>query len=159
MGEIRYGWREGVGKGKEYPVAADQYFHRRGGHFVFDDDAGNMTLATSNSATAGLVGWLQCPKDTAGYNSWKSSSTAKGDSCFVITGLENKFEIPCNATTAVASYVGKGAQIVTTGTTYDMIQQAVYNATPANCNLIIHDVDKTNKTALVSIKPSTYMMI
>lgn len=157
MAEIRYGYREGAGKGKEYKIATDQYFHRLGGHFVYDNSAGEMVLATTNTGATPIVGWLQAPKDTSGYNSWKSSS---GDKGFVITGLDNRFEIPVDKSVASANatLVGKGAVTNTTGTTYDMKQQAAYKATAASCNLIIHDYDSDNQTVLVSIRPSEYMV-
>ena len=45
MAEIKYGWVKGPHKGVEYPIAASQYFHRRGGHFVYADTAGNFRSA------------------------------------------------------------------------------------------------------------------
>lgn len=160
MAEIRYGHREGPGKGKEYKVAADQYFHRRGGHFCWINAAGEVCVASAVNTASNLMGWAVVPKDAAGKDSWKSSSTGGADKVFVITGLENKFEIPNDDTVASvsATLVGKGAGITDANATYTMIQKAAYYATAASCNLVIHDFDATNKTLLVSIRPAKYMV-
>ena len=80
MAELSFGWREGPGKGREMGVAASQYFHRRGGHFVYVDSSGDVNVCGSqptggygNTAASSVYGWLETPKDTSGYNSWKSS--------------------------------------------------------------------------------------
>ena len=157
MAEIKYGHREGPGKGKEYKVAADQYFHRRGGHFCYINAAGEVCVATTVNAATDLMGWAEVPKDASGKNSWKSSS---GDEVFVITGLENKFEIPNDGSVASANatLVGKGAAITDSNATYTMVQKAQYKATTASCNLLIHDYDSDNNTLLVSIRPGKYMI-
>jgi len=158
MAEMKYGLREGPGKGKEYPVAASQYFHRRGGHFCWVNSAGHVCVASAINSATPLIGWAEVPKDASGKNSWKSSSTAGADKVFVITGLENIFELPIDksAASANATIVGKGAGISDANATYTMIQKAYYYATAASCNLLIHDYDKTNQTVRVSIKPDKY---
>ena len=162
---LSYGHREGPGKGRETGVAANQYFHRRGGHFVYIDSSGDANLCGSldaagyNTETSAstVYGWLVTPKDTSGYNSWKSSSTAGNDSAFVIYGLDDVFELPVGAadtTTASLSYVGLGACIDLAGSdaTYNRIQYALYKATAASTCLTIVDVGATS--VYVKIKPN-----
>jgi len=163
MAEIRFDHREGTGKGREYPVAADQYFSRRGGKFVFLNVNGNAELCASYSTVSGyatcattnaIFGWLESPKDAAGYNAWKSSSTAAADKCFVIYELDGVFEMPYVTTASItATQVGLGAGIVEVGTTYTTIQRCSYFATAASCCLTIVDHDRTNQTAFVKVKP------
>lgn len=156
MSEIRYGLRSGPGKGHEHPVDATEYFHRLGGHFVtMTLDMGRIQLATALASQ--LYGWAEVPKDAAGYNAWVSSSTAGKDKAFVITGFENKFEMPYKSASTTASVnaslVGRGCTLYIGGSTYTTIQYADYRKTAASCLLIVHDVDTTNETVLVSIKP------
>jgi hypothetical protein len=162
MAELSYRHRRGPGKGREYPVAAAQYFHRRGGHFVRANAAGHVIIATTTSLGSGLLGWAEVPKDTAGKNSWKSSDTAAADSAFVIVGCEDTYEIPYDISTASANatQVGKGAACIAKSSTatHSLIQQAKYYATTASCNLIIEDYDKTKQTVWVRIKPDRFML-
>ena len=156
MAEIIYGHREGPGKGKEYPVHANIYFHRRGGHFVRVRD-GYATLCASGDAVT--MGWAEVPKDTSGKNSWKSSSTKGNDNVFVVNGLDDVFEMPCNEGKAslAASYIGHGAAIVnneTTNATYARVQQAKIGGGATASTLTIVDVDTTNNTVFVKIKPA-----
>lgn len=165
MAEIKYGHREGLGKGKEYPVAANQYFHNQGGHFVYLAN-GNINLCGSAQAKVG--GWADCRKQTAGYNSWKSSSTAEADSLFVITGLDNAYELPWDGgslgASLNASLIGAGVGLVflatlTGETEFDQrqvvrgIQPDGSPAGPAATPLTIIGIDKTNYTVLVKISP------
>lgn len=166
MAEIRYGHREGPGKGKEIDVAADQYFHNRGGHFVYVNSSGDCTLCATvtgapsgDTAASSVFGWLVSPKQADGYNSWKSSATAGADKCFVIFADPNNiFELPADSTTTASlSNIGGGAALIGTGdAAYTRIQQAKYYGTAASCSLMIVDVnpDSTNPTVYVKIKPA-----
>lgn len=159
MAEIRYGWREGPGKGREYPVAASQYMHRLGGHFVALDSSGNATMAATGDTS--VMGWAECPKDADGHNSWKSSSTAGSDKVFVVTGLENVFEIPADETKASvnSTQIGAGAKIVQSGATYSRKQYAKSGCGDAASPLSIVDIDSTNKTYFVKIKPNALQAV
>lgn len=152
---IRYGLAEGPGKGKEVPVAADQYFYRRGGHFVYINSAGHAAECNS-TYYANIFGWAETPKDTSGKSAWKSSATAAADKVFVITGEDNKFWMPINNAdaSAEATILGKSALIKNTGATYALIQKVstCYN-TAASGVLLIHDYDADHDLALVSINP------
>jgi len=154
MAEIKYGRVEGEGSGREYPVAANQYFHRLGGKFVYLS-AGNVTLCASDATE--VAGWANVPKCTAGYNSWKSSSTAGADSVFVTYGMDDVYEIPFDNTTnasLAASLIGLSCDTLDTSTTYTLIQKARYIATAASCLLDIVDVDTDNTTVRVKIRPT-----
>ena len=164
MAEIRFDQREGTGKGREYPVAASQYFSRRGGKFVYLNLNGNVTMCASYSTVSGygtcattnsIFGWANTPKDTAGYNAWKSSSTAAVDKVFVDYDLGGVYEVPylTSAASITATQVGLGAGLVIGGTTYTTIQYCQYFATAASCCLTIVDFDKDNQTAFVRVKP------
>jgi len=159
MGEIKYGHREGPGKGREIAVTASQYFLRLGGHFVNISAAGHVQLATDAQCSSPLYGWAEVPKDAASHNGWKSSSTGGYDKVFIISGCEDKFEIPYDTTlaSANATEVGNGCGLSSTNATWTMVQKGAYFATAASCNLIIHDFDKTNQTVIVSIKPGMFM--
>jgi len=148
---LKHGWAYGDKTGKEYPCAANQYFYRRGGHFVYADGAGNMTLVASS--TSKIFGWAETPKDAAGYNSWKSSATAKGDSVFVVTNGDAVYAIPALETTASlnASCVGDAVDIITSGSTYTMIQYANIGVNQASPQAVIEAVDVKNKLAYVRI--------
>ena len=154
MAKVKYGRVEGDGAGREYPVAASQYFHRLGGKFVYLS-AGNVTLCASDATE--IAGWANTPKAAAGYNAWKSSATAEADSVFVHYGIDDVYEMPYdNATNAslAASLIGLGCMPVLSGTTYTTIQQAQYQATAASNLLDIVDVDTDNTTVLVKIRPT-----
>jgi hypothetical protein len=147
--EIKYGLREGARHGREYPVAANQYFHNRGGHFVYMDTAGNVTLCASD--TSKVLGWADTPKQASGYSSWKSSA---GDSVFVITNNDAVYEIPYDNSGGNASVnatlVDKSIGLVSLGTTYDLIQtgRSGISASP----LRVVDYDKDNVTVLVKLR-------
>lgn len=154
MAELRYGLREGMGKGKEYPVAASQYFHRRGGHFVGLNAAGDAVICSRSASQ--VLGWLQAPKDTSGYNTWLSNATAKTDDCFVITGLDNVFEVPWDQTVAslTATHMGRGCMATLTAATYTQVQKVQYYATAASTLFSVVGMDLTNKTVLVAMRPA-----
>ena len=153
--EIKYGIREGRGTGIEIPVAATQYFQRRGGHFVYTAD-GNVNLCSSMTGcdrASGVTGWLDTPKDAAGYNYWVSSSTAGADKVFVITETDAVYAIPWNGTNAslTATLVGRGADIIATPlSSGNQMAQIGKVASP----LLIVGYDKDNLIAYVKIKAS-----
>ena len=153
MAEIRMGQREGNGHGKEIRVAADQYMARRGGHFVYLD-SGAVTMVASN--TEKVYGWAESPKDAAGYSSWKSSSVANSDDIFVIDELDGVFEMPydASATTLSLDHIGETMTIAESGVTYSQVQEARYDSALAASLLVCVDVDLTNQTVLVKMKPS-----
>ena len=159
MAEIRYGHVEGPGKGREYKVAADQYFGRLGGKFCYLADGTGHVTAASSTATF-LFGWVDTPKDASLKNAWKSSSTAGADKVFVIYGVDDKFEIPYQTAQGVASclatsLLGEAAEIDITGATYSTIMKCGKVADPAASQavLVIYDVDETNDTVIVGIRP------
>lgn len=153
MAEIKMGLRAGKGHGREYPVAASQYFQRRGGHLVTMID-GAVTLAASCTGHRGdgLVGWAEVPKDsvaTTGY--WSSSSTAKADKVFVITDIDAIYEMPYNEQIAslTASLIGRGCDLVCTPLSSGRQMARIGKvASP----IYIVDVDKDNLTVWVKIK-------
>lgn len=156
MGDIKYGWVEGPGKGREYKLAASQYFSRLGGKFVSVDTAGNMVLATAVKVGSALAGWAETGKHTTGYNAWLSSATAGADKVFVITGLEDKFVMPVDISVASANATllsTPGGSISISGSTYTTIQQFAMKATAASCNLLVEDYDQTNQTVVVRLMP------
>lgn len=149
---VRYGHCEGPGKGREYPTAANQYFHNLGGHFV-KLVAGDVTLCASGDT--GIAGWAVTPKHDSGKHAWKSSAS---DSVFVIYGLEDVFEMPVDETAAslAVSFIGHGAGIANSGATYALKQKAKISvsATPLTATpLSIVDVDTDAKTVFVKVKP------
>lgn len=156
MAEIRYGLVEGGGKGKEVPLAATQYFHRRGGKFVTLNTAGNAEAVTTGTVVAG---WLEVPKHTSGQDTWVSSGTAKADHAFMIyADPDNVFELPASSTrTLSASALLGSARLVTTGATTSIRQQAQWITTAASIStdavLTIVDMDLTNNTVKVKVKP------
>ena len=156
MAEIRFGKREGQRGGKEYPVAADQYFQRRGGHLVTIVD-GHIYLSASKAALRGdgLLGWAETPKDAAGYNYWKSSSTAGADSVFVHTSVDNVYEMPWYGSVGAsltATLIGRGAELICTPlTSANQMARIGKVASP----ITIVDVDTDNTTVFVRIKPGS----
>ena len=160
--EIRYGHRDGPGKGREYACRQDLYFHRRGGHFVEMDTNGSVGIITGSiyGTAKDIFGWAIVGKDTVKH-SWKAKATTDDgfpSLVFVVRGLEDKFEIPWNATSASLSksYIGRGCTLSTANeanATASSLQKAYYQGTDASCNLIIEDVDTTNNTVIVRIKP------
>lgn len=151
--DIKYGHVAGPGKGREYPVAADQYFGRLGGKFCYLS-SGEVTAVASD--TAQIMGWAVTPKDADGYNAWKSSSTARADKVFVITPTtEDVFRLPVNELTAsmCATYCGAPAGIVPAGSTYTTVQEAKIGACTAS-TLTVVDFDKASHTVLVRVKPA-----
>ena len=158
MAEIRYGHRNGPGKGREYPVAASQYLGRRGGKFCYLA-AGNLN--TCASACSIIAGWVESPKDASGYNSWKSSATAGKDKVFLISGLEDVFELPCSEGIAslAVTHIGQGADLHESGgnATYLTEQEARLGMTASPLSIV--DVDLTNKTVFVKIKPGSLQSV
>ncbi len=144
------GQRAGPNKGKEYPVAADQYFHRRGGHFAVLT-AGNITLCSSNLQP---IGWVEPPKDTSGYSCWKSNAVAETDKVFMNTDYNAVYRIPALETTAslAASQIGQSMKLVTSGSTYTSVQKALVTGTTA-AGVLVVDVDLDNKTVDVKLHP------
>lgn len=157
MAQLTYGHVEGPGKGREYPIAASQYFHRLGGKFVLINSAGNASLL--GSLNTYVAGWMEAPRDEFSglKNSWMSDTTAKADKGFVIYGLEDVFEMPANQTAASvnATCVGHSAHPHNTGATYALIQQCKIDPAAAASVLVIVDYDSVNKTVFVKMKPHT----
>jgi hypothetical protein len=154
---IRYGHVAGEGRGREYRVAADQYVSRKGGKFV-QLVAGYSTLCATGGTQ--IMGWMETPKDAEGYNAWKSSATAGTEKLFVIEAGGNVFELPVDEKNAsiTATYIGAGAGIVNSGTTYTLIQKAKLGAVTAS-PLTIVDFDKTNHTVRVKVKAKAIQSI
>lgn len=153
--EIKFGCTSDDVQGFTLPVAAEQYFHRMGGHFVYTDATGAVTLAATPIGT--LLGWAEVPKDAAGYNAWKSSATAKADSVFVITDPSAVYAIPVTESTAslTASLVGDCADLVLAGSTYT-IKQTLNLGVSTRDYLRIEAIDKVNKIAYVRINYAKY---
>jgi len=147
--QIRFGHREGPGRGREYPVAASQAFARKGGKFVYLDSAGRVTVA--GDCKEEIFGWAEVPKDASATNFWTSSSTAGSDKVFVIYGLEDVFEIPYyNASASVsATVVAHKLGIKNTGV--GGIQSAQEDCTAASECLSVVDVDANENTVYVKI--------
>lgn len=148
MSELRYTLVEGRGRGREYPVATNQYFARRGGKFVYSN-AGNMTLCGSANS---VFGWCESSKDDAGKNAVKSLS---GDENFVYyADDDNVFEIPAwqGGASLAASQIGLSFKLITKGATYAQVQYArVANTTASPLNVV--GIDTTNNTVRVKIEP------
>uniref|UniRef100_A0A6M3K088 Uncharacterized protein n=1 Tax=viral metagenome TaxID=1070528 RepID=A0A6M3K088_9ZZZZ len=156
--ELRMGLREGTGKGKEYSVSPNAYFHRRGGHFVFMHLGLASLCGTANNTK--IAGWLESPKDTAGKDSWKS---AAGDKAFVVYCADNVFCMPVDETIASVSattWIGRGSGLDETGATHAMIQRAKLDVKGTIASpLSIVDVDVTNKLVYVKVKPAKIQAI
>ena len=154
MAELRYGQVEGSGDGREYPVAASQYFHRRGGKFVYLS-AGHVNLCASGAT--GIFGWCDSPKHATGYDAYLSSSTAGKDKLFVVYGKDFVAEMPYHGT-ASALLIGEKVGIVnaTSATApngsvgYTTMQMADIGTTATPLEVV--DVDATNNTVMVKIK-------
>ena len=116
--EIRYGHVGGGKWGRRHPVAATQYFHPRGSHFVYFDSNGRVTLALTSTATLG--GWACVPTtfepgstaDANGY--WTSSATAGADKIFVIQDITAIYHCPTTAAggLSVQARIGELSDIV-----------------------------------------------
>jgi len=153
--EIKFGLREGRGIGKEYPVAATQYFQRRGGHFVYlkNGDVNLCSSMTGCTRADGIVGWADVPKDTSGHDYWVSSSTAGKDKVFVITETDAVYEIPFygHAASLTATLIGRGLDIIATPlSSGNQMAHIGKVASP----LLMVGLDKDNKTAYVKVKAS-----
>lgn len=148
---IRLGHVEGNGKGREIGIANSQYFHLRGGHFVFQSPAGGNRASLCASGAKRVLGWLVAPKQDAGKAGFKSAGNGV-DKGFVIMGYDDVFAIRPNegAASMAASWVGKGIGIVNTGATYGIIQKVKFGSTASP--LAVVDVDTTNKICFVKIK-------
>jgi hypothetical protein len=162
MAEIKFGLREGPGKGKMHPTGGALYLHRRGGGFI-TFTAGNATLCASG-ATDQVSGWACAPKHADGKDAWKSNDSAEVDKVFIIDAIPgNLFEIPFDGRDAsiAASLIGAGARICYNdeSATYGKIQKVCYESTADSAQFLIHDIDTINKTALVSVLPTKYGII
>lgn len=154
MAELRYVQVEGSGDGREYPVAANQYFHRRGGKFVYLS-SGQVNLCASGAT--GVFGWCDSPKQATGYDAYKSSATAGADKLFVVYGKDFVAEMPFSGT-ASALLIGEKVGIVNatsasaanTTVGYTTMQMAKYGTTASPLEVV--DVDATNNTVKVKIK-------
>ena len=158
MGELRYGLREGLGKGREVPITPNMYLHRLGGHFV-KLQAGNATLCATGDAV--VAGWATAPKQATGKESWKGSASNEEDKLFVVYGADNVFELPVDEANAslAASFIGHGAALVNTGATYALIQKAKIAGSVTASPVSIVDVDTANKTVFVKIKYGAHQAI
>ena len=154
MTELRYGQVEGSGHGREYPVAASQYFHRKGGKFV-TISSGNISLCASATTTS--IGWADSPKHDAGADSWLSSAVAGKDKLFVVNGLDAVFEIPYY-TTVTTSLIGTNVGLINAGSAVidgAVTASSMQMAKDGSSNEILQvvDVDIANQTIKVKIVP------
>ena len=113
MASLKYGCVTPNAKGREYPVAASQFFPHEGGAFVYLDGSGHILFGLT--ATATLFGYAIVPAGVgvgaAGSTYWKSSATAGADKMFVITDIDAEFVVPGNAT-VTAAMAGNAADLV-----------------------------------------------
>jgi len=103
MAHLIYGCKTPKANGKEYPVAASQYFRHDGVNAVYLDGSGHVLLGLT--ATATFLGFAIVPKGRgvgASDAYWLSSATAGKDKIFVITDPEAKFLVPGNITVTAA---------------------------------------------------------
>lgn len=153
MAELRYGLVEGGGHGREVKLAPNQYFHRRGGHFVQIRPGGIATLCASGVGR--VFGWVDSPKQADGYEAWKGSATSGADKVFcVYADPDNVFEIPVNEknSSVNATCIGKGAGLVLSGSTYTIVQKALVGGAITASPLSVVDFNKDNRTVLVRVK-------
>lgn len=145
---VRMGHVEGPGKGREYPMAADQYIARRGGKFVYLS-GGEVTLCASNIDP---IGWVVSSKDDSGKSAWKSVS---GDYNFVIDGLNDVFEMPVADAVAslAASQIGLVFKVDQVGATYAMVQKAIVSNSTDTVGVKVVDVDTDEKIVQVKMHP------
>jgi len=119
--KINYGPVVGNWDIHDEPVAASQIFHPTGGHLVYMDSSGHMTLALT--AIGHLYGWCFAPRSfevgsTAASNGYfTSSSTAGGTKLPVASFARNpgmRFKMPTTASggLAVQARVGEACDIV-----------------------------------------------
>lgn len=158
---LRLGHVEGPGKGKEQYLAKNQYFHFRGGHFVYMSGAGAVAAGKRSASLcasgfdSAIAGWLVGIKQDAGKTGYKvtSHSTDKG---FLISGHDDIFAIrPDEADASMAaSWIGVGMGIKNAGATYGLIQKATYKKSTNATSLACVDVDVDNKILYVKIKRS-----
>jgi len=152
MTEIIQGIRGGTkGAGREYKVAATQYFHRRGGKFV-TIAAGKISVHASVTRGDGfLLGWANTPKDAAGQDYWVSDSTAGKSKVFVYTDLDMVYEMPFKNSAVAsldASIIGRGLDIAT-----PLLVQTAYCGKVAS-PIVCVGIDTVNTTVYVKIKPA-----
>lgn len=157
---LRLGQVEGPGKGKEQYLAKNQYFHFRGGHFVYMSGAGvvaagkrSASLCASGVGDAAIAGWLVGVKQDQGKTGFKvdNHTTDKG---FLINGHDDVFAIrPDEADASMAaSWIGVGMGIKESGATYNLIQKATYKKATNATSLACVDVDVEQKILYVKIK-------
>jgi hypothetical protein len=156
MPEVRYGLVEGDGKGREVRLAPNQYFHRKGGHFVQLRNNVKGALASLCASGIGRVfGWVESPKQAEGYDAWLGSATAATDKLFCIyADPDNVFEIPAKEIKASvnASCIGKGAGLCLVGSTYTLIQKAQVGGAVTASPVFVVDFDKDKRTLFVKVK-------
>jgi len=147
--QIRFGHREGPGKGREYGVAASQAFARKGGKFVYMSTAGTVTLA--GGCKESIFGWAEVPKDASATNFWTSSATAHESKVFVIYGLEDVFEVPYYSASAsvCASTLSVNLGIYSSGG----VQMLATSCNTASECFSVVDYDKNENTVFVKIDP------
>ncbi len=155
---LRLGLTEGRGKGREVTIAKDQYFHFRGGHFVYlAVGAGKANTRSASLCASGLdsaiAGWLTAPRQDTGKTGFKSGG-AGADSGFLVNGHDDVFAIrPDEADASMAaSWIGYGMGIKNAGATYALIQKACYKKSTNATSLACVDVDVDNKILFVKIK-------
>lgn len=145
------------GQIREEPVAATQYFHPAGTHFVYFDSNGRITLALT--ATGYLYGWAFSPislvagSTDAANGYWTSSSTAGADKlnvCFGITAVYRGY----SATMAQAR-IGECADLVGVN---DGTRQYVNPGTSTQDVLVVRGLplDGDTAAAIVSINPNEF---
>lgn len=153
---LKYGCITPNPKGRQYPVAASQYFAHAGIGFVHLDSSGHVTL--SLTATATLFGYVEAPAGVgagaAGSAYWKSSATAGADHLFVITDKNAEFLVPGNIT-ATAAMLGGAWDILsvndgTAGTAdLDTSTTDVLIATELGTN-VAHDAAATDVVVMMN---------
>jgi len=141
-------------QGYTLPVAASQMFHPDGGHFVYLDANGRVTLALT--ATQYLFGWACTPRSFAagstnesnGY--WTSSSTAGADKVYVITDLTAVFCIPVDSSATLAqARVGEACDLIGVN---DGTQQVANPGTSTQDVLLIQGMFHDGDTDYVLVK-------
>jgi len=124
MAHLIYGCKTPKANGKEYPVAASQYFRHDGVNAVYLDGSGHVLLGLT--ATTTLKGVAIVPKGRgvgASDAYWLSSATAGKDKIFVITDPGAQFLAPADDT-VTAAMAGNACDLIAvndgTATTVDV---------------------------------------
>lgn len=154
---LKYGWVYGGKIGQEMPLAANQWFDRKGGAFVTASGnvGGKQVLKLVTAHSQDIVGWAEVPRAAVPglVDYWSSGSVSGANTAHVITDPSAHYALPAWEGTAslAASIVGLYTELdIQASIQY---AEAAPSGIASRMQIFVVDVDLNDKIIYGRVNP------